>query len=225
MVLKKICKPTDAPLFHQVIKLAIDKESNFKMRQEYSLLRVVEMVMHLKDKEGIKLAYSVGGYDLVKFMKMYAEKSDAETKTIMTQALDQLVEEYVANPSKDKTMRMTRLGFTDSQKALLKKFARQAWDTQSEVLGHSRFWDIVENSRPFEADDVPLLVGLIFNDSGFHDKAVDFLIEHKSGVEDLVIAQIDSGKKPWSARGVIKLLSAIGTVKSAPYLEELKRKK
>ncbi len=225
VVLKKICKPTDGPLFHQVLKLAIDDDSNFKMRQEYSLLRIVEMVMHLKDQEGIKLAYSIGGYSLTKFMKLYAAKSDVQTRTLMEQMLDQYIQEYVANPSSRATLQLSSYDFTASQKTVLKKFVRQAWDTQSEVIKHSRFWDLVESTAPFQAEDVPLLVGLIFNEAGFHTKTVEFLIANKSGVEDLAIAQMEAGKTIWSDKDAINLLTAIGTAKSAPYLEKLKNKK
>ena len=225
IVLKKICKPSDAPLFHQVIKLALDSRSKFKMRQEYSLLRVVEMVLHLKDKEGIKLAYSVGDYDLAEFMKLYSEKSDAQTKALMEEALDQCVQEYVANPTRESTSRMISYSFTDAQKSVLRKFARDAWEAQSEVLEFSRFWDVVELTSPYQAEDVPLLVGLIFDEAGSHTKIIDFLIAHKTGVEDWVIAQLDAGKKTWQDRETIRLLEAIGTAKSAPYLEQLKNKK
>ena len=116
---------------------------------------------------------------------------------------------------------MSRLKLNDSHKTELRKYAREAWAAKTEAITMGGFWDAVDECSPFENDDVELVVALIFHDSGSHESEVQFLAGSRSKVESLVHAQMDAGRKTWTADQTIQLLRSVGTSKSIPYLRNL----
>lgn len=57
LVAKKICDQSDLPAIRAILKNAAEgPDSGFRMRQHYSLYRVVDLLAHLNDSEGIELA-------------------------------------------------------------------------------------------------------------------------------------------------------------------------
>ncbi len=225
-VLKKICKPEDAPQFRNVLKMAADPDNRqFKMRQKYSVTRIAEMAFHLRDQEGIKLAYQVGDFDVGQFIKEYSEQNDVGVAKLTDNSLVDFVNEFITKPDRIHLPRLSRMELPLDQKRKLLDWAKDEWKKKGKITEEIRFWLLVENCEPFEIQDIPLLIEKIFSSSGFHSNTIRFLSSQGSEIEPLVHSEIDAGKKVGSEWDLVELLAAVGSEKSVSYLQRLKSEK
>ena len=217
-LIRKLAMPQDMVFLRKVIENAIDPaQSNFRTRQDHSLYRIVSLLGHFKDVDGITLCTKLPdpSYDLSKRIAALAKLAEVDLDPV----IDDLLKKFDGSgDDRTRFLSLAKYNFTDRQKTKIRN-----WIVDYINQGHhsSRLWDLLKKCDPFNKKMVPTLIKILVHDH-FADRDIrNYLVKYGTSIEQMVISEFNTikDKKRVSLR-LIAFFGDIGTDKSLVILRQ-----
>ncbi len=210
-------KDSDLDFTIQVVKNALDgKTSHYRQKQHYTLFRVVDVLAHFKNEEGLLLACTLSDYKTRKHAVKKTNEHKIDSKS--------LIEKLLAGHNEKNTSRTVDILEDlpldkDSQAAI------ESW--VEEQIANDNFattyWSLYRKCKPLRKENIPTLVKMWAFDPHSSRGIAGYLKQYKSSVEPQVLDAIrarnrDNRLRLWASTAA-DLLGEIGTEKSIEVLE------
>lgn len=223
--LKKHLSIEDSKLLQEIIKSAADpQQSNYRQRQDYSLVRIIQLIGHINDTEGLELAASKLHSDHRRYAVKLLEKNYSAS---------QYLDDLFAESNTDEIVRIVRKledvpVLEEVDKSRVREWIKQnvgSNDTELDIneLPERTIWRLLERCDPYRKEMVPAMIKL-WSVEGFswHGPAPDYLAKYGSSIEPMVIDAIEArnrGDRRLQFATVSLLIQKVGTTKCIDTLE------